>query len=134
MPIFDQVSRQQLGQMKISVSEGTFRGNSCYFISMSKEVKWSENNFFASTLTAYVGPMLETWTESLYDVNVSSEIEEEHIVEAILEENGRLVVTESWTEKDDVHVEFPSKSLFGLIMKGIVISSLFSNLILARIN
>ncbi|KAJ3209929.1 hypothetical protein HDU67_005821 [Dinochytrium kinnereticum] len=120
VPLFSKSEevRQQVGSSVVIVSEGIARGKSCYFVSVNTEAKLSTTSSVSSTITAYVGPDMQTISQSVYEVKTSSEGVVEHILEAVSDVNGRLVISESTTDKPDTCLSIPAKATRGLIMEG----------------
>ncbi|KAJ3108268.1 hypothetical protein HDU97_001802 [Phlyctochytrium planicorne] len=109
---------KQCGSSVVIISEGIARGQECYFVSINTEAKFSPTSEFSSTITAYVGANLETISQSVYEVTTTSEETVEHIMEAILDESGRMVISESITGKLDNCVSISAKAAKGLILEG----------------
>ncbi|KAJ3329976.1 hypothetical protein HDU76_006741 [Blyttiomyces sp. JEL0837] len=110
----ENASKEQIGHMKINVSEGKFKGEPCYFVTVKFESKWNATGAsFSSTLTAYVGQHLETLTESVQEISKDSQGTDEYLLDVIREEENKLVVSESSTTKGEKSVLFSQESARG---------------------
>ncbi|KAJ3105918.1 hypothetical protein HDU96_008382 [Phlyctochytrium bullatum] len=118
LPVYSKTDGKQLGNSVIIVNEGVARGRPCYFVSVNVEAQSSPQLSSSLTLTAYVTEQLQTVAQSLYEVNTTPEGVTERIVEAIADEHGRLYISESVTDKEDVSVYIPAKATRGLILEG----------------
>ncbi|KAJ3196734.1 hypothetical protein HK101_007966 [Irineochytrium annulatum] len=118
LPLYEKLTARPVGQTVVIIREGVEKGKPCYFVSVNTEAKMSSTTSYSNTLTAYVTASLETISQSVFEVAVTSECTTERVMEVTTLADGHINVSESVTDKDDTSFTFAPAQVRGLILDG----------------